>query len=75
MMKLKDIPNDPNGAVLRRMLRNGDDLSQPRNIDFEFIFESRSDAIGYAELLDDKKLKSRTRSMERHCDASHAAEP
>ncbi len=50
------IPNDNNGDVLRRLLECGDDLTQPRKIDFEFIFENRFKAIGFAEVLDDKEL-------------------
>jgi hypothetical protein len=52
-----DIPNDENGQVLRRFLEMGDDLTQPRNIEFEFIFGDRSDALQFtAEVLEDKEL-------------------
>lgn len=42
-----DFPDDDNGDVLRRMAEHGDDLSVPRNIDFEHIFEGMQDAVGF----------------------------
>ncbi len=39
MIASQDIPNDDNGQVLRRLLKEGDDFTRPRNIDFEFVFE------------------------------------
>jgi len=41
---VSDFPHDENGDVLRRMLRNGDDLTKPRDIDFSIIFPSNSAA-------------------------------
>jgi hypothetical protein len=40
-------PNDENGDVLRLMESNGDDLTQPRNVDFEHIFDSLADALEF----------------------------
>ena len=42
-------PNDENGEVLRRMESHGDDLSQPRDIEFEFVFETEKQASRFAE--------------------------
>ncbi len=52
-----EIPNDANGNVLRRMLRDGDDLSQPRMVDFCHIFPERRQALAFAEFVHDPKLK------------------
>lgn len=41
-------PDDGNGAVLRRMQRNGDDLTLPRNIDFAAVFPSEDAAQQFA---------------------------
>src|SRR5258705_5099476 len=51
------IPNDENGDVLRRMLRDGDDLSKPRMIDFCYIFPERRQALAFAEIVDDRELE------------------
>jgi len=40
-------PHDENGDVLRLMESNGDDLTQPRNIDFEHIFDSLANALDF----------------------------
>jgi len=48
-------PNDENGDVLRRMLKGGDDLSQPRVIDFTHIFPERRQALVFAEMIDDRE--------------------
>jgi hypothetical protein len=50
------IPNDENGDVLRRMIKNGDDLSQPRMMDFCYIFPERRQALAFAKIVDDKEL-------------------
>jgi hypothetical protein len=47
------IPNDSNGDVHRRMLRDGDDLSKPRMIDFCHIFPERRQALAFADIIDD----------------------
>lgn len=46
---MKSFPSDANGDVLRRMVADGDDLSKPRGIDFEFVFAERSNAETFAE--------------------------
>jgi hypothetical protein len=46
---LQEFPKDLNGDVLRRMQSVGDDLSKPREIDFEHIFEKKEDAELFAE--------------------------
>jgi len=51
------IPADENGDVFRRMISNGDDLTQPRMIDFCHIFPERRQALAFAEILDDRKLR------------------
>lgn len=44
-----DFPDDENGDVLRRMLRNGDDLTKPREVDFSVVFPSASVAQDFAD--------------------------
>jgi hypothetical protein len=41
------LPDDANGDVLRRLIEGGDDLSSPRNIDFEHIFQSKDGAVAF----------------------------
>lgn len=41
---VSDFPDDENADVLRRMLRGGDDLTKPRDIDFSIVFPSNSAA-------------------------------
>jgi len=42
-------PDDANGDVLRRMEAKGDDLTQPRNIDFTVVFVDESSAEKLAD--------------------------
>ncbi len=42
-------PNDNNGDVLRRMEARGDDLSQPRNVDFTVVFADEESAKKFAD--------------------------
>lgn len=42
-------PNDPNGDALRRMEAEGDDLTKPRNVDFNVAFPDRNSAEGFAK--------------------------
>ena len=42
-------PNDVDGDVLRRMQAHGDDLSKPRDIDFEYVFLDEQNARGFAD--------------------------
>jgi hypothetical protein len=44
---MQDFPNDENGDVLRRMLAAGDNLTKPRDIDFNFLFEEETSANGF----------------------------
>jgi hypothetical protein len=57
MVHATDIPDDENGAVLRSMLKDGDDLSKPRMIDFCHIFTERWQALKFAESVDDRELE------------------
>jgi Regulator of ribonuclease activity B len=41
-------PNDANGDALRRMHEAGDDLTQPRNIDFTVVFANADAATKFA---------------------------
>jgi hypothetical protein len=42
-------PDDENGDVLRRMQEQGDDLTQPRMIDYCFVFAARAAALEFAQ--------------------------
>jgi hypothetical protein len=44
-----EIPDDENGDVLRRMVANGDDLSQPRIVDFTHVFPDEASGRGFAD--------------------------
>jgi hypothetical protein len=57
MSAASDIPNDENGKILRRMLENGDDLTQARTIDFCFAFAERRQALAFAEIVDERNLE------------------
>src|SRR5262245_30815365 len=50
-------PDDENGDVLRQMFEQGDDLSQPRIIDFCFAFSERSQALAFAAAVDERDLE------------------
>lgn len=52
-----EIPDDDNGTVLRNMRNGGDSLTQPRIVDFCFIFPERRQAIAFAEIVDDRDLE------------------
>jgi hypothetical protein len=47
--KVMKHPNDENGDVLRRMEFHGDDLTQPRDIDFTVVFLHVGDANAFAD--------------------------
>ena len=53
----QQFPDDVNGAVLRRMNEGGDPLTEPRIVDFNFIFPQRKQAVGFAELVDERDLE------------------
>ena len=44
-----DFPDDDNGDVLRRMQRNGDDFTMPRDIDFSVVFPNDTVAQAFAD--------------------------
>jgi len=44
-----DFPDDENGDVLRRLQRDGDDLTQARSIDFTVVFQNEEAAERFAE--------------------------
>ncbi len=52
-----EFPADENGDVLRQMQDGGDDLTQPRVVDFCFVFPERKQALAFAEILDDRALE------------------
>jgi hypothetical protein len=52
-----DFPNDENGDVFRRMIQNGDDISQPHMMDFCHIFPERRQALAFADLVDGRDLE------------------
>ena len=54
MNSTPQFPNDDNGNVLRRMYVGGDDLTQPRMIDYCFIFPDRQLALAFARAVDDE---------------------
>jgi hypothetical protein len=47
-------PDDENGRVLRRMHEEGDDLAEPRIVDFCFLFAERSQALSFAEKVPER---------------------
>ena len=52
-------PADDNGDVLRRMLTTGDDLTKPRDIDFDHVFaKTNIEADTYAS---DQNIRQRPR--------------
>jgi len=54
MNSTPQFPSDDNGIILRRMYTGGDDLTQPRMIDYCFIFPDRQHALAFAESVDDE---------------------
>jgi hypothetical protein len=50
-----EFPDDENGRVLLRMFERGDDMSQPRMMDFCFAFPERRQALAFAELVDERE--------------------
>jgi hypothetical protein len=56
-MSSPEFPDDENGVVLRRMYDSGDDLSQPRVIDFCFAFPERRQALAFADIVDDREFE------------------
>ena len=56
-MSAPHFPDDENGDVLRCMYDDGDDMSQPRIIDFCFAFPERKQALAFAEIVDDRDVE------------------
>jgi hypothetical protein len=54
-------PNDDNGDVLRRMEADGDDLSRPRDIDFNVVFPDEAKAEEYAKQIRQNGYKATVR--------------
>jgi hypothetical protein len=48
-IKPSDFPADENGDVLRRMQRNGDDLSKPRDIDFTVVMPNEDSVHKFSD--------------------------
>lgn len=61
-------PDDANGDTLRRMRRNGDDLSQPREVDFSIIFPHESFAIDFIRVVEAKFDKVRYEKADHESD-------
>lgn len=51
------IPDDENGAVLKRMRDGGDSLEKPRSIDFCFAFQERDQAIDFVRAVPEEELE------------------
>ncbi|MEO7386837.1 MAG: ribonuclease E inhibitor RraB [Gammaproteobacteria bacterium] len=47
-----DFPHDETGELLRLMQEQGDDLARPRDVDFFLIFDSRDQALSFANQAD-----------------------
>jgi Regulator of ribonuclease activity B len=54
MTDAPSFPDDENGDVLRRMAQNGDDLAQPRNVEFQHVFEQKPDALEFLAAASDE---------------------
>jgi hypothetical protein len=52
-----EFPNNENGDVFRRMVRDGDDISQPRMMDFCHVFPERRQALAFADMVDGRDLE------------------
>ncbi|HEY4415851.1 MAG TPA: ribonuclease E inhibitor RraB [Verrucomicrobiae bacterium] len=50
-------PRDASGDVFRRMITNGDDISQARMMDFCHIFPERRQALAFTEAIDGRELE------------------
>jgi len=54
---MEDIPDDENGAVLRRMRSRGDSLQAARDIDYSVIFPDEQSASTFCRLIVSNGLK------------------
>jgi hypothetical protein len=52
-----DFPDDDNGDVLRRLVRDGDDLTRPRDVDFVVVFADVNQAEVFATHFRDLGFK------------------
>jgi len=50
-------PGDASGDAFRRLVAVGDDLTQPRMVDFCFAFPERRQALAFAEDIDDQAFE------------------
>jgi hypothetical protein len=57
MIASPQFPDDANGHLLRRMHEEGDDLAQPRMVEFGFVFPQRSQALSFAEKVPERNLE------------------
>lgn len=60
-----DFPDDDNGDVLRRMKREGDDFTKPRDVDFSVVFTSNSSAEEFAKHFALRGLKVSVQELDR----------
>ena len=56
-MSACEFPADENGAVLKRLQNAGDDLREPRMIDFYFAFPERRQALAFADIVDGREFE------------------
>jgi hypothetical protein len=54
---MRDIPDDENGRILRRLYDGGDSLSKPRFIEFQFIFPERAQSLEFARAVSEKEYE------------------
>ncbi len=54
---MRAIPDDENGAVLKRMREGADSLEKPRMIDFCFAFPEREQALEFARAVPEEDLE------------------
>ena len=54
---MPDFPNDENGDVLRGLVRDGDDLTKPRDVDFSVIFMDKASAERFMEIVKHQDVK------------------
>jgi hypothetical protein len=60
-----DFPYDENGAALRRLQTDGDDLTQERSIDFTVVFPSEQAAERFAKHF--RQLGCEVSCKDTHC--------
>ena len=54
---MTDSPDNRNGAVLRRLIAEGDSLEKPRLIDFCFVFHERPQSIAFAAVVTEREYE------------------